>query len=52
MFLYGPDGKELRRFTMMDPDNQFTYDDVDEVVKAILDGKPLPPEKTAKDRRK
>ena len=52
VFLYGPDGKELRRFTMMDPDNQFTYDDVDEAVKAILDGKPLPPEKTAKSRGK
>lgn len=52
VFLYGPDGKELRRFTMMDPDNQFTYDDVDEAVKALLDGKPLPPEKTAKSRGK
>ncbi len=48
VFLYGPDGNLLRRFTMEDPDNQFTYDDVDEAVKALLDGKPLPPEKTAK----
>ena len=48
VFLFGPDGKEIRRFTMDDPDNQFTYDDVEKAVEAILDGKPLPPEKTAK----
>jgi len=48
VFLFGPDGKELRRFTMDDPDNQFTYDDVENAVKALLSGKPLPPEKTAR----
>jgi thiol-disulfide isomerase/thioredoxin len=42
VFLYGPDGKELRRFTLADADNQFTYAQVEEVVKLLLDGKPLP----------
>lgn len=42
VFLYGPDGKEIKRFTLDDPDNQFTYDDVEKAVQAILDGKPLP----------
>jgi len=43
VFLYGPDGKEVRRFTMDDPDHQFTYDDVEKTVVAALAGKPLPP---------
>ena len=42
VFLYGPDGKEIRRFTMDDPDHQFTYDQVDQVVGMLLEGKPLP----------
>ena len=42
VFLYGPDGKEIKRFTLDDPDNQFTYDEVEAVVRALLDGKPLP----------
>ncbi len=42
VFLYGPDGKEMKRFTLEDPDNQFTYDQVENAVKALLDGKPLP----------
>ena len=42
VFLYGPDGKEIARFTMDDPNNQFTYDDVEKAINAILDGKPLP----------
>jgi thiol-disulfide isomerase/thioredoxin len=48
VFLYGPDGKEIRRFTMDDPDNQFTYAEVDEVVQAIMEGKPLPSESKPK----
>jgi thiol-disulfide isomerase/thioredoxin len=39
VFLYGPDGKEIRRFTMDDPDNQFTYDQVEETVTKLLAGK-------------
>ena len=50
VFLFGPDGKELRRFTMEDPDNQFTYEDVEKAVEALLAGKPLPPERGAKGK--
>jgi thiol-disulfide isomerase/thioredoxin len=39
VFLYGPDGKEVRRFTMDDPNNQFTYDEVEQAVAALLAGK-------------
>ncbi len=42
VFLFGPDGKEIRRFTMDDPDNQFTYEQVEKAVEALLAGKPLP----------
>ena len=40
VFLYGPDGKEVKRFTMDDPNHQFTYDEVEKTVVALLDGKP------------
>ena len=36
VFLYGPDGKEVKRFTMDDPNNQFTYDEVEKDVVARL----------------
>jgi thiol-disulfide isomerase/thioredoxin len=39
VFLYGPDGKELKRFTMDDSKNQFTYEQVEQTVVALLDGK-------------
>lgn len=42
VFVFGPDGKEIRRFTMDDPDNQFTYDEVEAAVVSLLDGKGLP----------
>ena len=42
VFLYGPDGKEVKRFTMDDPNNQFTYDEVEKVVVALLDGEGAP----------
>ena len=42
VFLYDPSGKEIRRFTMDDPNNQFTYDEVEEVVATLLKGEPLP----------
>jgi thiol-disulfide isomerase/thioredoxin len=54
-FLFGPDGKLLKRFTGDDPNNQFTYDDVEKAVVALLDGKALPkddapsPKKSSKD---
>lgn len=42
VFLYSPEGKEIRRFTMDDVDNQFTYEQVDQVVGLLLAGKELP----------
>jgi len=36
VFIFGPDGKEVKRFTMDDPNNQFTYDEVEKVVVALL----------------
>jgi cytochrome c biogenesis protein CcmG/thiol:disulfide interchange protein DsbE len=36
VFLYGPDGKEIQRFTMDDVNNQFTYQQVEEKVAALL----------------
>jgi thiol-disulfide isomerase/thioredoxin len=39
VFLYGPDGKEVKRFTLDDPNNQFTYDDVEKTIVALLDAK-------------
>ncbi len=39
VFVYGPDGKEVKRFTMDDPDNQFTYDQVEKALSAMLDAK-------------
>ncbi len=39
VFVFGPDGKEVKRFTMDDPDNQFTYDEVEKAISALLDAK-------------
>ncbi|MFO0890233.1 MAG: TlpA disulfide reductase family protein [Isosphaeraceae bacterium] len=36
VFLFGPDGRELKRFTMDDPDHQFTYEEVEKDVAARL----------------
>jgi thiol-disulfide isomerase/thioredoxin len=43
VFVFGPDGKEVKRFTMDDPDNQFTYEQVEKEVAALLDA-PVPAE--------
>lgn len=40
VFLYGPGGKLVKRFTMDDPNHQFTYDEVEKAVVALLDGNP------------
>jgi thiol-disulfide isomerase/thioredoxin len=40
VILYGPDGKELKRFTLDDPNNQFTYEQVEEFVAKLLETKP------------
>ena len=37
VFVYGPDGKEVKRFTMDDPNNQFTYEEVEKAIVALLD---------------
>ena len=42
VLLYDGDGKLLKKYTWDDPDNQFTYDEVDKSVAAYLDGKPMP----------
>ncbi len=42
VFVFGPDGKEIKRFTLDDPNHQFTYDDVEKEVAAMLEGKPAP----------
>jgi thiol-disulfide isomerase/thioredoxin len=39
VFIYGPDGKEVKRFSWDDPNKQFTYDEVEQAVAALLDGK-------------
>ncbi len=39
VFLFGPDGKEVKRFTGDDPNNQFTYDDVEKTIAGLLDAK-------------
>lgn len=36
VFIFGPDGKEVKRFTLDDSDNQFTYEQVEAEVKALL----------------
>ena len=36
VFLFGPDGKELKRFTLDDPDKQFTYEQVEQAVQELL----------------
>jgi thiol-disulfide isomerase/thioredoxin len=39
VFLFGPDGKEVKRFTMDDTKNQFTYDDVEKALEKLFDAK-------------
>lgn len=39
VFIYTPDGKEIKRFTLDDIDNLFTYDEVEAFVKDYLSGK-------------
>jgi len=36
VFLFGPDGKEIKRFTMDDPNNQFTYEQVQKEIENRL----------------
>ena len=36
VFMYGPDGKEIKRFTLEDVDHPFTYEQVEETIKEKL----------------
>jgi len=45
VLVFGPDGKEIKRYTMDDPDKQFTYDEVEKDIVAMLEGKPVEAEK-------
>jgi len=36
VFIFGQDGKELKRFTMDDPSHQFTYDQVEKYLIDLL----------------
>lgn len=40
VFVFGPDGKLVKKYTLDDPKNQFTYEEVEKDVAALLDGKP------------
>ncbi len=42
VFIFGADGKEVKRFTMDDPNNQFTYDEVEKELIALFDGAKAP----------
>jgi thiol-disulfide isomerase/thioredoxin len=53
VFLFGPDGKVITRYTWDDPNKQFTYEQVERDVVAMLQGKPAPgPEAAKPDARK
>ncbi|WP_406695241.1 TlpA disulfide reductase family protein [Singulisphaera sp. Ch08] len=52
VFIYGPDGQEVKRYTMDDPNNQFTYEQVEKDVMTLLDGKPLPKDEKSKPAAK
>lgn len=36
VFLFGPDGKEVKRFTLDDTSKSFSYDDVEKAVEKLL----------------
>ncbi len=40
VFVYGPDGQEIKRFTLDDVDNQFTYEQVDAYIQDLFQGQP------------
>lgn len=42
VFFFGPDGKEILRFSGDDAENPFTYEDVEKAAEALLAGKPVP----------
>ncbi|MDR3638376.1 MAG: thioredoxin domain-containing protein [Isosphaeraceae bacterium] len=50
VFVFDPSGKEVKRFTGDDPNNQFTYDEVEKYVVALLEGKTPPGSGTEKKK--
>jgi len=42
VFIFDAQGKEVHRFTLEDPNDQFTYAQVEQAVEALLAGKPVP----------
>jgi thiol-disulfide isomerase/thioredoxin len=40
VFLFDRDGKQIKKYTMDDPNNQFTYEQVEKDVAALLSAKP------------
>ena len=40
VFVFGPDGKLVKKYTMDDPNNQFTYEEVEKDVSALLNARP------------
>ncbi len=40
VFVYDADGKEIKRYTWDDPNNQFTYEQVEKDVAALFSAKP------------
>ena len=36
VFVFGPDGKIVKKYTLDDPKNQFTYEEVEKDVAALL----------------
>lgn len=51
VFVFDRDGKEVKRFTLDDPDNQFTYAEVEKAVEALLQGKPVPADDAKKSAK-
>jgi|GEM_PF-691975 len=45
VLVFGPDGKEIKRYTMDDPDKQFTYEEVENDIVSMLEGKSVESEK-------
>ena len=48
VFVFDPSGKEVKRFTGDDPNHQYTYDEVEKYVVALLEGKTPPAGETEK----
>lgn len=45
VYIYDPSGKLIKKYTYDDPNDQFTYDQVEKEISDYLDGKPFPTKK-------